>query len=174
MITQDELKELYEYNKDTGIFTARVHRSSRAVAGSVVSSRCGDYLIVCIKNKKYLAHRLAWLYVYGKLPTKFIDHINGKKDDNMINNLRECTKAQNQVNIGKLANNTTGFKGVSFVKENNNYRARIKIGNKYKHLGVRKTAEEASLLYEKEANKVHGEFYYKNGMKANNKQQENC
>ena len=69
MITQAELKELLDYNQDTGIFTKK---STNKKSGTLTYSR---YIRIQINNKAYYAHRLAWLYIYGCMP-KYVDHIN--------------------------------------------------------------------------------------------------
>ena len=87
--TVDYLKEILEYNQETGVFTRKKKISSSNigdVAGSVESQ---GYVIISIKNWPFKAHRLAWFYVHGKWPIDCIDHINGNRADNRIENLRE-------------------------------------------------------------------------------------
>ena len=61
-----------------------------------IAGRVNDrgYRVISVKNKRYRAHRLAWLVYYGCEPSGFIDHINQDKDDNSIKNLRIATKSQ--------------------------------------------------------------------------------
>ena len=89
MITQSKLKELVNYDQDTGIFTWKKRTSNRIKIGDIIGNlhNCG-YIEMGVNGKRYLAHRLAWLYVYGYMP-KLIDHINTNKQDNRICNLYE-------------------------------------------------------------------------------------
>jgi len=91
-------------------------------------------------------------------PQGEVDHINGNTLDNRRENLRVCTHQQNQCNrkIGK--NNTSGFKGVYFNKNNNNYRSEICFKNKKYFLGYFKSALEASKAYNKKSIELHGNF----------------
>jgi hypothetical protein len=57
------------------------------------------YVQIKISGKLYHAHRLAWLYVYGYMPEKEIDHINRIRDDNRIANLREATSQLNSLTL---------------------------------------------------------------------------
>ena len=92
------------------------------------------YVRIGIKGKKYLAHRLAWLFVFGYFP-KYIDHINGITSDNRIENLREVTSLDNAKNRCVSSNNNSGVIGVYFKKDRNKWVARIEVeGNKI-HLG---------------------------------------
>lgn len=74
------------------------------------------YVQIKISGKLYHAHRLAWLYVYGYMPEKEIDHINRIRDDNRIANLREATSQLNSLNTGIYKNNTSGSKGIYYNK----------------------------------------------------------
>ena len=157
MLTQEQLKEKLSYNQETGDFTWLV---GRKMAGKIAGTENNKgYLRIAINKKKYLAHRLAWLYVYGKMPAEDIDHINGLTHINCIKNLRECTDAENQWNAGIARNNTSGFKGVSWNKNVGKWRAQICIANKELYLGAFETAELASAAYNAKAKEIHGEFY---------------
>lgn len=138
MITQKELKSKLQYNPDTGVFTW-VKRN--VVAGSLNNT---GYIHIKINQKAYLAHRLAWLYIYGEWPN-IIDHISGNKIDNKINNLRNVTHRQNLQN----SNNHRNGKLVGVKKQNNKFQARITINKKQIYLGTYDTAPEA---YEKYLN----------------------
>lgn len=105
-------------------------------------------------GKIYQAHRLAWLYVYGKFPDNFIDHINGITDDNRLCNLREATYYQNSINTKIRKTNTIGYRGVSYIKKLNKYRARICVNKKQIHIGLYSTALEALEAYNIQA-KIH-------------------
>jgi hypothetical protein len=89
---------MFLYDKDTGIFTRRHFGKRSKLAGRVGNIKTNGYLEVGIGGKKYLLHRLAWLYTYGLWPLFHIDHINGIKTDNRIANLRDVTHTVNMQN----------------------------------------------------------------------------
>ena len=155
MITQSELKELLEYNPDTGVFTW-IKRNGN-VAGTKNNA---GYVCIRINKKIYKAHRLAYLYMTGKFPENFIDHINHIKDDNRWVNLRDATDSQNGANRAKCKNNTSGYKGVSWNKRDKKWESKIKYMSKTIHLGKYTTPEEASEAYKKKAIELYGEFSY--------------
>jgi hypothetical protein len=98
-LTQSRLKELLIYDPDTGIFRRRI-ACGIAVAGSTPGNiNAMGYLDISIGCKRYYAHRLAWLYVYGEWPSLEIDHINCDRLDNRISNLRDVTHHQNMNNL---------------------------------------------------------------------------
>ena len=92
------LKEQLKYIPTTGEFIRLVTRP-RAPKGSVAGTINGrGYRWIRVLNKRYQAHRLAWLFYYGEWPENEIDHINNDKDDNRITNLRDVTHGENQQN----------------------------------------------------------------------------
>ena len=102
---------------------------------------------------KYLARVL-----FGEPDDMDVDHKNLNKLDNRRENLRIATRGQNNCNKTKYKNNTSGFKGVSFHKKAQKYRARISIDGKQKFLGYFVTAEAAHQAYKQAAIQHHGEF----------------
>lgn len=118
-ITQNELKALVPYDKDTGAFTriaALSKRSARHV-GSICGSRnkVTGYVEMNVGGRKQYAHRLAWIYVYGYVPDGMrVDHVNRERSDNRISNLRLASHADNLRNCKVRIDNTSGVKGVSF------------------------------------------------------------
>ena len=158
MITQSELKILFNYDLDTGVFT-RLVTVKNSKAGTVINKKdTKGYIYFSINKKMYLGHRLAWFYVNGVMPVAQIDHINGLKDDNRFINLRECNNSQNNTNIGIRADNTSGFKNVSFSKRSNNWVVFIRINGKKAYLGGFEDIEFADLIATEARNKYHGEF----------------
>jgi hypothetical protein len=86
------------------------------------------------------------------------DHINGDRLDNRRENLRFCTLSQNSMNRGHRKNNKSGYKGVSYYKNNGKWRAYIRIKGKTKHLGYFTSIESAALAYNLGAATFFGEY----------------
>lgn len=94
MITQEELKEYLHYDPLTGDFNWTIGKRGLKVNSKAGSMNDQGYVIIRINNIRYRAHRLAWLYVYGHFPINEIDHINGVRSDNRIENLRDAIAAR--------------------------------------------------------------------------------
>jgi hypothetical protein len=156
-ISQEYLKSKLNYDPETGIFT-RIKASGITPNNSKCGTLSRGYVQISIGSHLYFAHRLAFLYMTGKLPEKFVDHINGIRSDNRFCNIREANCSQNQQNKGRQSNNTSGFKGVSYYKNNGKWRSAIKVNGKKRHLGFFNTPEEAHEEYCKAAKDLHGEF----------------
>ena len=158
-LTQKYLRETLHYDPETGVFTWRVPPARNVKNGSVAGCLTSHgYIQIGVKNRLYAAHRLAWLYVYGKWPTNLIDHINGVRSDNRITNLREATSAENQYNILKEKNNTSGVKGVTWSKQHKKWRAQCRVNGKNHRLGLFADICEAEQVVKQFREQHHGKF----------------
>lgn len=152
-LTQEYLKTILDYNPDTGVFTWKVNRGTNKLKGDIAGSDNGrGYIAIQINKKKYKAHRLAWLYVYGTWPKKHLDHINGNRIDNRLLNLRESTSRENQQN--RIEHRNGHLVGSSFRKDIKKWQSIIVINKKKKHLGVFNTELEAHQRYLLELDKI--------------------
>jgi len=143
-LTAEKLRELLHYDQVSGIFTWKVRTSRSVKVGNLAGSVDGDgYLRVMALSRRYQAHRLAWLYMYGVWPEGQIDHINRIRTDNRIANLREVTNKQNHQNRSKPSNNTSGHSGESWYKRDSKWVAKITHNYKHTHLGYFENLEEA-------------------------------
>jgi hypothetical protein len=143
-----DIKEYLSYDPLTGLFT-RLKTSGGSIAGTIVGyKRIDNYILIGHKNRKYLAHRLAWWFVYGEMPDCAIDHINEDPSDNRICNLRLDVNRENYHNItSPQKNNTSGFRGVSWHKLMHKWRSRIRVKNKEYIIGYYDTPELAHAAY---------------------------
>jgi len=161
MLTQDHVRELFDYDPATGDLIWRIRRRGRFARPGVVAGTVGRYIRVAIDCKYYPAHCIVWLWYYGTYPSE-IDHRNRNKHDNRIENLRPCSRSQNTGNVGLRSINITGFKGIWFAKHANRWRAAIKVHGVSKHLGYFDTPEAAALAYDKAASVHYGDFAHLN------------
>jgi HNH endonuclease/AP2 domain len=157
-ITAVRLRELLDYNDETGEFRWR-KRISRAVrAGDPAGTLDKDgYRKIAIAGRQYRAHQLAWVYKTGKWCPQVIDHRDGDPSNNRWANLRSATISQNNANRRLHRNNKCGFKGVIQNHIGRWVAAIYKDGQRY-HLGSFATPEEAHAAYAAAAPKLHGEF----------------
>lgn len=150
------LVNTFDYDGLSGFlyWKGKANRRAGKKAGFIASN---GYQVIALGGKRYSAHRLIWVYFNGLIPPDFdIDHINGIKDDNRIENLRLCKHAENMQNRRKAhSNSSTGFLGVWYEKSRKKYVARIALDNKDKYLGRFDTAEEASAAYLKAKRELH-------------------
>lgn len=103
---------------------------------------CG-YRRGSLLGRKMLSHRAAWAIFYGQWPENYIDHINGNRADNRIQNLRDVTRAENQKNQRMNCLNTSGALGVCLFKPTGKWSAEIKVGGEKFHLGYFSCKEDA-------------------------------
>lgn len=142
-LTQERLKELLDYDTDTGDFVRKVTRGGRK-AGSVAGClRPDGYRIIKVDSTIYRSHRLAFLFMEGSFPPDQVDHINHKEADNSWSNLRHATAEENNKHKSMQSNNTSGITGVSWRKDIGKYEVYIKADFKKIHLGLTHDKEEA-------------------------------
>lgn len=159
----ERLRELLNYDSETGVFTWRVTRSGTALAGQVAGAQSvirGEqmYVIIGVDRRRYHAHRLAWLWMTGTWPPSLIDHRNLNGRDNRWCNLRLASEGQNRRNHRMLRNNTSGFTGVYFSKAAQKWQAYIRADGRSQYIGIFTTAIEAAHARDEIARRLHGDF----------------
>lgn len=157
MITQEYLKSILNYDPLTGILTW-VNSSRGGWNGKEAGTPCIGYLRITINKKNYLAHRLAWLYIYGKFPDGILDHIDGDKTNNRINNLREATFSQNVMNQSITSRNSSGAKNVHWCNLTKKWRGTFCIKRKCYTVGFFENIEDAIAAVAAKRLELHGEF----------------
>lgn len=147
------------YDPETGQFMW-LKRVSRAVrAGTPCGSKHHTgYIVMRYGERQVRAHRLAWFIMTGNWPADQIDHINGVKDDNRFENLREATASENRCNVAKLATNRSGLKGVFWAKQRQLWGAAICKDRKQRIIGYYNTPEAAHEAYLEQMVLLHGAF----------------
>lgn len=150
----ERLRQVLRYEPDTGNFYW-IHRDTDqkklGLNASIVRSH--GYLNICIDSNYYYTHRLAWFYAHGEWP-KVIDHIDGDKTNNSLENLRSVNQKCNVQNVLKTRkHNKSGVLGA--IKSKYGFYARLTNQGKQIYLGHYKTAEEAHNVYLKAKRELH-------------------
>jgi hypothetical protein len=127
-------------------------------AGSIADYKePNGYLRVRVDGKRYAVHQVVFCMQHGYIP-KMLDHINGVRDDNRIENLREADHSKNGYNTKTPLTNTTGFKNVQWVKHMNKWQVKLKVKKQNTVIGYFADLELAQLVATEARNKYHGEF----------------
>lgn len=138
------------------VTTSRKSKEGCFAGGSYLSK---GYSRVRYNNELYLAHRVVWEIHFGKIPEGFyIDHLDGDRGNNRIENLRLVTMSQNNKNTSKRSGTTSRYKGVCWAKSINKWRAEITCDNMRYNLGCFLCEEEAARAYNKKAIELFGEY----------------
>jgi hypothetical protein len=154
-MTQDEALRLFEYRD--GRLRHRTASRGRKIGDPIGSINGTGYRRVGMGGKYYTEHALVYLMHHGYIPTE-IDHINGIRDDNRIENLRAVTRSQNQYNKEKCRNNTSGHRGVSWHKATGKWSVRIGLKNRSKSMGYYDDLELAAFIAEEARLKYYGQY----------------
>jgi hypothetical protein len=145
-LTAQRVRELLDYNPESGILTWRVNRSNRPMGSQAGTINKHGHMCVGIDGSIRYAHRLIWLWVYGEWPDGEVDHINGIRADNRIANLRCGDRRLNMENKRRaMRNSKSGVLGVTLA--GGRWRASIGVGGRTLHLGTFDTPEMAHERY---------------------------
>ena len=156
MLDKDIITEYLEY-KDGNLYWKKPNSNKVKAEQNAGYITKHNYHRVCILGKQYYTHRLVFLMHHGYLP-KFIDHIDGNKLNNKIENLREVSHFQNMANVKKKKNNTSGCKCVCFDKSRNKWFVRVTVNKKTYNIGRYKDLELAELVAIEAMHKYHKEY----------------
>lgn len=146
-LTKEQLHQLFEY-RDGDLYW----RSSKA--GTIDGS---GYYQTGIQGKYFKNHRLIFLMHHGFLP-QLIDHIDGNRKNNRIENLRAATRSQNAYNSMKSKPTATGIKGITWRSDVKKYRVRVYVDKKTIEVGSFENLDDAKQAVSIARKKYHGEF----------------
>ncbi|WP_227171077.1 HNH endonuclease [Enterobacter hormaechei] len=153
LLSQDLVERLFTYDPASGLLKWKKGKNEGMVAGYGDS---GEYRRVRILGYIFMVHRVIWLLVYGSDSDLLIDHINGNKSDNRIENLRLANHSQNGRNSNIQKRNTSGYKGVTKYKIA--WVVRVNVNGENVYFGSYQDVELAGLVSEEARVKYHGEF----------------
>ena len=151
-----ELINEFLYYKDGTLYRKKNVHSSLIKDNVAGYKRKDGYVLISLKNKTYLAHRIVFLMHHGRLP-KYIDHIDRNPSNNCIENLRECNMSQNGLNVSRVRG-VSRYKGVSWDKTRGKWVAKIRKDYKRVFLGRYENEVDAANAYNVAAKTMFGEF----------------
>jgi len=154
--------EMLRYEPETGKLIRRVTTSSRSKEGDeagTISDRGYLYVSVTLdgKRKLFRSHRIVWFIHHNDIP-EMLDHVDGDKLNNRIENLRPATHQQNNQNRQSFRNSTSKYLGVSWSTADKKWRAQINLNRKQKYLGSFDDEIEAAKAYDAASEELFGEF----------------
>lgn len=171
-ISRDAVASLMEYDHISGklfwlvrpddlfpnLRSSRVWNSRYSGKEAFTAVDAGGYKTGRVMGKTYYAHRIAWLLHTGKMPDGQIDHINGVRTDNRIENLRLATHSQNCRNSKSRSASTSPYLGVSYNTSRSKWEVRIKVGNRLLFGGMFSDEVAAAKSYDRMAAQYFSEF----------------
>lgn len=148
-LTADRLRELFDYDQQTGVFVRKRSIKGGFRVGDIAGTNNGrGYIVISVDGKKYVAHRLAWLYVHGEWPKQRIDHINGEPQDNRLANLRDVSQQVNLQNVRRATSRSlSGMLGAHWDGRRGLWSARIRADGRTVFLGRFNTPDAAQKAY---------------------------
>jgi len=159
MITQQMIADCFEYRDGYLYWKGVGHPNKQHLldkpAGSIHKT---GYRHITWMGNSHKAHRLIFMLHHGFMPQE-IDHINGNRADNRIENLRSVTRSQNQYNK-RPQRNVSGYRGVTWHKKTGKWLVRVGLNNKNKSLGYYDDLELAALVAEEGRSLHYGQFAY--------------
>jgi len=159
MLDQKTALQFFEY-RDGKLYckTKTSHKSNKVQIGQEIGSLTGsEYLRTKVAYKEYYVHKIVFLMHHGYTP-QIVDHIDGNRTNNRIENLRAVNLSQNQHNRAKSKNNKSGFKNVSWCKRTGKWQVVIGLNSLSLHFGRFQDIELADLVAQEARDKYHKEF----------------
>ena len=159
MLTNFNIKDLFDYCPLTGNLIWKIDASTRAKTGQIAGcvNKVNKYRQITYKGKIYYNHRLVWLWHYNEMPI-IIDHIDSNRSNNLILNLRLPSRSQNSQNSLKQHNTSSMYKGVSWDNRASKWKSRIVVNKKLKHLGYFDNEKDAAVAYNAAAKFHYSDF----------------
>lgn len=156
-VCRASLRESFRYDALSGeLFWIEGNRKTRHPGDKLGGlDKSTGYVSANLAGKHHYVHVLIWIWHFGKPKTR-LDHINGNKQDNRIENLREATPSTNAANSKKRIHNTSGWKGVSWC--HGKWQAKIRCGGTQYYLGRFSNKEDAARAYDGAAVEHFGKF----------------
>lgn len=149
----------------TGIVTDNITSNGTGASGIQIVANFGGkrYLRVFVDGKPRSLHRMIYLWNHGHLP-KTLDHIDGNRANNKIENLREATQQQNCLNRKHHSNSKSPYKNVYLqaptknAEWKRNWVVSVNVAGKRKYIGSFEDLELANLVATEARDKFHGQF----------------
>lgn len=141
-----DINDYLSYDESSGDLIWAFKLSRKVVVGSVAGCKCkrDGYVKVRFDNRLYMAHRIIWESVVGKIPEGMqIDHINHNRSDNRLENLRLVTHIENGMNQSMRVRNKSGITGVSWNARDEKWISRISRDRKVINLGCFDSFDDA-------------------------------
>jgi hypothetical protein len=157
-LTLERLKEVLDYDPETGLFVWKKTNIGPGVHNSCAGTLREDgYITIGVDGQRYRAHRLAWMYVRGKMPRRTIDHKNGKKSDNRFANLRDVSNRFNNHNQTRNVRASGIPVGIEERHGGKAIKWRVRIGHfgRKMNVGTFDTLEAAVAAYEEARTLLH-------------------
>ncbi|HCL4433144.1 TPA: HNH endonuclease [Salmonella enterica] len=132
----NNFNQIFMYCESTGLLTYKIKRG-KILPGNIAGTlTLNGYVTVGVDKKRYYAHRIIWEMHNGQIPDGYqVDHINGIRSDNRIDNLRIVMNRENSKNQKRKSTNKSGITGVSWDTQTQRWRAHITVDGKMKSLG---------------------------------------
>ena len=154
-LCQKLLQETFSYG-DGNLFWKRP-TGRRISVGQIAGRTNHGYKAIGFMGREYMAHRLIFMFHHGYLPIE-VDHIDGNKMNNRIENLRPATHSENLKNQKIKINNVSGLKNVGWARREQKWRVRLTVNGKDKHIGYFKDRDLADLVAIEACDLYHKQF----------------
>jgi hypothetical protein len=157
-VTQEEAHRLFEYRDGVLYWRERPAQSRKAKGNMEAGTDSGNgYRKVSINKKRYYEHRIIFLMHHGFIP-EIVDHIDGNTLNNNIDNIRASNKSLNACNSKIPSHNTSGHKGVLWLKREKKWGVRVQFNKRQIHLGSFFDKELACLVADEGRSLYHGKY----------------